>query len=142
MGVGKVVSLVLEQLSLPTGRVAGVDLEKSLDEPLKEMVTNFEEWMLQDASTWSKLSDEACRSRPYHDPSLSNRDSYLDFLGHLRACGVLGYTSCCRGRVGAFCVSKKPKIIDGKMKLRQRLILDCRQVNLRFRPPLTRSWAL
>jgi hypothetical protein len=38
MGVGEVVSLVLEQLSLPTGRVAGVDLEKSLDEPLKEMV--------------------------------------------------------------------------------------------------------
>lgn len=53
----------------------------------------------------------------------------------LFVCGVLSFTQNCRGRVGAFCVSKKPKIIDGKTVNRQRLVLDCRAVNLQFKDP-------
>ena len=49
--------------------------------------------------------------------------------------GFLGVSSQCRGRVGAFCVTKKPKMTDGVLVQRQRLILDCRQVNLQFKPP-------
>ena len=134
-GVGDVVSMELSQLSLPTGLVAGVPLESSLEEPLKEMVRNFEDWMLLDSGAWGAICDEAHKIKPYDDPSLSDRQTYLDFLHHLYKCGILGTTSCCRGRVGAFCVSKKPKTVDGKLQLRQRLILDCRQVNLQFREP-------
>ena len=38
------------------------------------------------------------------------------------------------GRVGAFTVSKKPKNIGGVTQQRQRLVLDCRQTNLLFKP--------
>ena len=40
-------------------------------------------------------------------------------------------------------MSKKPKEIEGVMVERQRLILDCRQVNLSFRaPPVTELFPL
>ena len=133
--VGEVTNMVLELLSLPNGNVAGVDLDNSLEGPLKDMVVDFEGWMLQDASTWSKLCDEAHKIRPYDDPSLRNRTQYIAFLKHLKQSGTLGLTNKCRGRVGAFTVTKKAKIIDGKSVQRQRLILDCRQVNLAFREP-------
>ena len=134
-GVGEVVDFVLDQLSLPSGRVAGVDLESSLDGPLQTMVADFENWMLQDASAWSDLAEEAHKIKPYNDPSLSDRSQYISFLKHVNKCGILGTTACCRGRVGAFAVSKKPKFDGGVWKLRQRLILDCRQVNLQFKAP-------
>ena len=134
-GVGDVVDLDLGSLSLPTGQVAGVSLVDSLDGVLGNMVKDFEQWMLQDADVWSSICDDAYKIKPYNDPSLSNRDKYIAFLQHLHGCGILGTTSCCRGRVGAFCVSKKPKVVDGRVRQRQRLILDCRQVNLQFREP-------
>ena len=134
-GVGEVTSMKLDHLSLPSGSVAGVNLVETLEEPLKTLVDDFEEWMLQDASVWSSLSEEAHKIRPYNDPSLANRQQYIDFLIHLNSCGILGHTTRCRGRVGAFCVTKKPKEVDGKLVERQRLILDCRQVNLAFREP-------
>ena len=78
-----------------------------------------------------------------NDPNLHNRESYVAFLKHFCACGVPSQTSCCRGRVGAFTVAKKPKVVDGKKQERQRLVLDCRQVNLQFRqPPLTELGSL
>jgi len=134
-GVGEVCNMELERLSLPSGQVAGVDLQSSLEGPLQEMLCSYEDWLLQDASTWSALSEEAYRIKPYSDPCLSDRAKYIDFLSHLHHCGILGVSSQCRGRVGAFCVTKKPKMTDGVLVQRQRLILDCRQVNLQFKPP-------
>ena len=134
-GVGEVTGMKLDLLSLPSGRVAGVNLSESLEQPLKDMVDFFEDWMLQDAPTWSSICDEAQKIKPYNDPSLSDRSTYLKFLSHLNKCGILGHTTVCRGRVGAFCVTKKPKEVNGVMVERQRLILDCRQVNLAFREP-------
>eukprot|EP00438_Fugacium_kawagutii_P025119 Skav230792 [mRNA] locus=scaffold312:103074:108500:+ [translate_table: standard] len=134
-GVGDVVDLDLSCLSLPAGQVAGVVLGDSLEEPLAEMVKDFETWMLQDSDTWSSICDQAYKIKPYDDPSLKDRAKYISFLQHLHGCGILGTTSCCQGRVGTFCVSKKPKVVEGQVKQRQRLILDCRQVNLQFREP-------
>ena len=134
-GVGDVVNMELSSLSLPSGLVAGVNLVDSLEGPLQEMVKDFENWMLQDAGTWSSICDEAYKIKPYNDPSLADRSQYICFLQHLNRCGILGTSRCCRGRVGAFCVSKKPKVQDGKLIQRQRLILDCRQVNMQFRDP-------
>eukprot|EP00435_Cladocopium_sp_Y103_P067567 s569_g30.t1 len=134
-GVGTVVSMDLSKLSLPDGKVAGVLLTEAVEGPLKEIVSNFEDFMLQDEGAWTAIEEEASMVPPYNDPLLRNRKGYLQCLQHLHRCGVLGFTSRCRGRVGAFTVSKKPKNIDGRLVERQRLVLDCRQTNLQFKPP-------
>ena len=48
--------------------------------------------------------------------------------------GILSFSHKCRGRVGAFTASKKPKEVDGVVVQRKRLVLDCGQTNLLFRP--------
>ena len=99
--------------------------------------------MLQDANNWSWLCEEAQSIRAYNDPALRDKQFFLRFLGGLQMAGVLDFTTTVRGRVGSFCVSKKPKEVDGRMIERQRLILDCRQVNLSCRaPPVTELGSL
>ena len=75
--------------------------------------------------------------KTYNDPALKSKRFLGSFLRKLHRAGILDFTTSVRGRVGCFCVSKKPKEIEGVMVERQRLILDCRQVNLSFRAP---SW--
>jgi len=111
-GVGDVVGMKLNELSLPGGKVAGVSLSDNLSGAVKQMVDCFEDYMLQDASVWTDLEAEASALQPFTDPLLDDRKEYLAFLKKLFVCGVLSFTQNCRGRVGAFCVSKKPKIID------------------------------
>jgi hypothetical protein len=91
--------------------------------------------MLQDASGWAQVCDDACRVKPYTDPLLRRRELCVSFLARLFAAGVLSFTRRVHGRIGAFAVPKKPKLIGGKKLKRQRLVLDCRQVNLKFRAP-------
>ena len=134
-GVGDVVPMVLEELSLPTQGVAGVDLAAALEEPLKSQVVGFEDWMIQDADAWGDISKHVDELKPYNDPSLNCGDKYLCFLKRLHLSNVLGLSQCVRGRVGSFCVAKKSKVVDGKIIRRQRLVLDCRQVNTMFREP-------
>ena len=142
-GVGDVVSMKLDSLSLPSGTIAGVDLAAEFQGHFREMLCDYETWMLQDAGAWSELAEVASQVRPYNDPSLHKRSSYILFLKHLKECGVLGFTDCCRGRVGAFTVAKKPKEVGGVKVERQRLVLDCRQVNLQFKaPPMTELGSL
>ena len=142
-GVGDVVPMKLAALSLPTGNVAGVDLLEHLTGHDKLVVSEFERYMLQDSSVWTDLQDRAHELKPYDDPSLRSHARYLQFLKHLFSCGVLGFTENCKGRVGAFTVSKKPKVINGASVERQRLVLDCRQTNLQFKvPPLTQLGSL
>ena len=135
LGVGAVVDMELDKLSLPKGATAGVDLVDQLNGPVKNMVENFEEFLLQDGSTWAGIEDAVSSVPPYNDRLLGDREGYLNFLSHLHKSGILSFTSTCRGRVGAFCVSKKPKEVEGKMISRQRLVLDCRQTNMCFRQP-------
>ena len=90
--------------------------------------------MLQDEDTWTCISRDAAHLKPYSDPSLHDRSKYLEFLRLLFDRGILSFSHHCRGRVGAFTVSKKDKIVDGVVKKRQRLVLDCRQTNLLFKP--------
>ena len=143
IGVGAVCSMALDQLSLPSGAVAGVDLKSVLEEPLKSIVSDFEKWMLVDGDTWASVADEAMSVRTYNDPSLHHKKDYIHFLCHLKKCGILGLVSNCRGRVGAFTVTKKPKVVNGDIVKRQRLILDCRAVNYMFKePPHTRLGSL
>lgn len=142
-GIGEVVKMDLLSLSLPSGKVAGVDLGVSLDGDLREVVMNFEDHMLQEPGNWMDLQDIASSIKTYDDPILRRRPGYLKFLKRLYDAGVLDFTSTCRGRVGAFAVSKKPKYEGGKRIDRQRLVLDCRATNLQFKPPpMTRLGSL
>ena len=132
--VGDIVPMDLAQLSLPEERVAGVDLVGALSGPLEEvvLVLNFEDHMLQDADVWTSLSSDLESLRPYDDPCLKERSVYLDFIAELYKRGVLRFSQKCVGRVGAFAVSKKPKVVDGNLVLRQRLVLDCRMSQWSF----------
>ena len=142
-GVGDVVPMRLDQLSLPTGNVAGVNINEHLSGSSSKVVNEFETYMLHDASVWGDLQEYAPSLKPYDDPSLRSHKQYLKFLSHLHQCGVLGFTDQCKGRVGAFTVSKKPKFEGSKRIDRQRLVLDCRQTNLLFKqPPLTELGSL
>lgn len=142
-GVGVVVPINLQKLSLPSGNVAGVDLSAVLEEPLLSMVCKYEDWMLADAAEWNAVSEQARQVCTYNDPMIKTKKGYIDFLCHLKRCGILSLASCCRGRVGAFAVSKKPKLTNGQLVERQRLILDCRSVNMMFKePPHTRLGSL
>ena len=132
---GSTVPMDLSSLSLPSGAVAGVELLGALKGPVKGMVENFEEYLLRDAGDWNALADSTASLDPYNDPFLLGRKGYLAFLKNLFDSGVLDFADSCSGRVGAFSVAKKPKVVDGVSIQRQRLVLDCRQTNLLFKPP-------
>eukprot|EP00435_Cladocopium_sp_Y103_P076203 s26_g81.t1 len=143
LDTGSPVPMKLDSLSLPSGAVGGVQLLDALNGPVREMVENFEDFMLADPDRWNELTDVAASMPPYNDPLLNTRKGYLDFLERLYSSGVLNFSESCRGRVGAFSVSKKPKMVDGVKISRQRLVLDCRQTNLTFKaPPQTRLGSL
>lgn len=134
-GVGDTVPMSLPLLSLPDGRVAGVDLLECIDDPLRGIVSNFEDTLLQDQDVWTALSSNSDFLQPYNDPALENRKFFLKFVKRLYDCGILSFTNNVRCRVGAFSVSKKPKEVDGVRVQRQRLILDCRATNMMFKAP-------
>ena len=142
-GVGDTIDMNLKLLSLPTLAGQAVDLHSTLKGKVGEMLLDFENQMLQDDDNWGAIQGSNQSLRPYNDPQLAKREFYSAFLHRLQQCGILTISTTPRGRVGAFCVSKKPKEVDGKMISRQRLILDCRQTNLLFRaPPLTELGSL
>lgn len=134
VGVGDVVAMQFDRLSLPSDGTAGVDLMAAIEPSIRDVVDKFEDFMLQDADVWTSISRDSSHLKPYSDPSLKSRPKYLSFIKMLHDRGILSFTDRCRGRAGAFTVSKKPKVVDGVTKHRQRLVLDCRQTNQLFRP--------
>ena len=142
-GVGDTVCMKLDKLSLPRLSGTGVSLDVELGGKEGEMLRDFEDHLLQDPINWASSCEEAARCNVYNDPGLRKPSFYRDFLQRLHQCGVLTFTRRPSGRVGAFAVTKKPKCVEGVMQERQRLILDCRQVNYQFRaPPLTELGSL
>ena len=143
VGVGEVVPMKLEQLSVPGQGLTGVEVQSLLDGKAGEFLRSPEDHMLQDFNNWGALSDEVAKIKTYDDPQLRNRKFYAQFLQKLSGAGILTFSAQPKGRVGSFVVRKKPKEINGKLCERQRLILDCRRVNLQFRaPPLTELGSL
>lgn len=79
----------LDSLSLPSGKVAGVKLCDNLTGEVRDMVEKFEDHLLQDASLWTDLENEAAKIRTYNDPMLSSKAGYISFLKQLYQSGVL-----------------------------------------------------
>ena len=142
-GVGEVVLMNLELLSIPEVGVDGVPIQDLLEGSSGDFIRDPENSMLQDASNWGVISDEVAGIKTYNDPQLRNKKFYLRYLEKLHQAGILSWCVRPRGRVGSFVVRKKPKEVNGKMVERQRLILDCRRVNTMFRaPPATELGSL
>ena len=142
-GVGEVVPMNLELLSIPDVGVDGVPIQDLLEGSSGDFIRDPENSMLQDASNWGVISDEVAGIKTYNDPQLRNKKFYLRYLEKLHHAGILSWCVRPRGRVGSFVVRKKPKEVNGKMVERQRLILDCRRVNTMFRaPPATELGSL
>ena len=143
VGVGDVIPMKLDFLSIPGVSGQGNDIKSHLSGPAGEYLKYPSELMLQHADNWGTAADEVRQIRTYDDPQLRQRDFYKRFLEKLKKAGILSFSKVAAGRVGAFVVSKKPKEIDGAMRERQRLILDCRKVNALFRaPPVTELGSL
>ena len=143
VGVGDVVPMNLDQLSIPGMEGDGVDIANKLEGGTGEYLKNPRGLMLQDADNWGAVADEVRQIRIYDDPQLRRPGFYKGFLKKLKQAGILTFSRAASGRVGAFVVRKKPKEVDGVMRERQRLILDCRRVNALFRaPPVTELGSL
>ena len=107
------------------------------------MVSDFGNYTFKGDEEWMPYSDEIRELPTYNDPLLESRKGYLSFVKKLYDSGVLNFAGSCKGRVGAFAVAKKPKIVNGATTFRQRLVLDCRAVNSLFRaPPQTQLGSL
>ena len=137
VGIGDTVCMELEILSLLCLSDSGVNLDGELNGDSGKALRHFENEMLQDAQNWGRLGSEVTMVKPYNDPQLRQTGFYLKFLKRLQSCGILTFCTRPRGRAT---VSKKRKLVDGVEKRRQRLILDCRQVNLQFRAPPLTEW--
>ena len=125
---GRVAPVDLSLLSLPGEHQRPVPILDVSEGKERELLAGFEKKLLYDDVEWGRLSDECVEAGLYFDPVLvKERAMYLDLVSRLRARGLCRLSLRCKGRVGMFCVGKK----SGKL----RLILDCRRVNRRFRPP-------
>ena len=143
VGVGDVVPMKLEFLSIPEVEGDGVDISSRLAGAPGEYLRDPKKLMLQDADNWGAVSDEVRKIRTYDDPQLRQIAFYKRFLSKLKKAGLLAFSRGAAGRVGAFVVRKKPKEVNGELRERQRLILDCRRVNALFRaPPVTELGSL
>ena len=80
VGVGDVVPFVSSHCPVPSSGTAGVDLMGALDEPLQDVVRNFETTVLQDDDVWGAVSRDTSHLRPYSDPCLKSRPKYIQFL--------------------------------------------------------------
>ena len=73
-GTGDVVPMALQRLSLPSGKVAGVDLAGELRGHTQVMIEKFEDYRLQDSSDMGDVCELAGAVKPYGDPALADRN--------------------------------------------------------------------
>lgn len=120
-----VVGYEADKVSLPSGLRAPVPfLEVAGSEPRSELSLSH---MLadDDVVSFREKYEPACL---YLDANLRRSPSeYVRFLRRLFEVGILGFSREARGEVQPFFVRKKAD--------RQRLVLDCRRVNQKFRRP-------
>ena len=81
VGVGDVVPMKLDCLSLPESNVSGVSIANLLKGQAGLFLQEPEKYMLQDAGKWGVMSDEVHKIRTYNDPKLKSKEFYLSFLG-------------------------------------------------------------
>ena len=92
------------------------------------MLVDLEERMVRPDIDFWELMDNSEPITPYMDRNLSgDREAYIRFVRRLESIGVLRWCTTAKERATVFCAKKK----SGK----QRLVVDARRSNRRFRDP-------
>ena len=121
-------------VSIPTSQSEPVDLSGVLDQCGRETIEDPLRCMMLSEDEWGQIIEKGGTFRPYMDVKLQHSSQeYELFVKTLYEAGMIDFTSEPQDLVTPFFVAKK----DG----RQRLILDCRGVNRRFRAPPSMSLA-
>ena len=116
-------------VSLPSGEIRPVALEKLWGEGGQQVVKEFSSQMLGPDEVHSKLRVSG-DVRIYNDPKLNGPKEYGAFISRLHSLGLAEF--CLEPQeeeVGLFFVKKKQNCL--------RLIMDCRRANLHFAEPST-----
>ena len=115
-------------VSLPEVAAEPIEVSSVLDGPGRDVVEDASHCMLWGPQEWGVEKEKNKPVEIYMDPILKNNlHEYCVFIKDLFEKGMLQFTSHPRDLISPFFVAKK----SGK----QRLVLDCRAVNQRFRPP-------
>ena len=115
-------------VSMPSGGHSAVKLDSVLDDSGRDIVEDPARCMLLSAEEWGQVAEEQAGFTPYMDSKLKGDPLlYCSFVKDLIDSGMVEFTSAPQDLVTPFFVVKK----TGRL----RLILDCRGVNRRFRPP-------
>ena len=121
-------------VSIPTSQSEPVALSGVLDPVGRETIEDPLRCMMLSEDEWGQIIEKGDTFKPYMDVKLQHSSQeYELFVKTLFEAGMIDFTSEPQDLVTPFFVAKK----DG----RQRLILDCRGVNRRFRAPPSMSLA-
>ena len=121
-------------VSIPTSESDPIELSGVLDECGRDTIEDPFRCMMLSEEEWGSVVEHGDVIKPYMDVKLQQSpEEYRHFVKKLYDVGMLRFTCSPQDLVTPFFVSKK----DGRL----RLILDCRGVNRRFRPPPTMSLA-
>ena len=123
-----VVSYERDLVSLPQCAAEPVALDQVLDNHGRELIKDTSRCMLLSMEEWGQVCEQNQPIKTYMDVKLqSDLGAYAMFVHDLFLKGMIEFTNNPKDVVAPFFVKKK----DG----RQRMVLDCRAVNRRFRQP-------
>ena len=115
-------------ISLPDCASSPVPLEQVLDESGRDTVKDPFRCMMLSEEEWGEVIEQHSPIEPYMDPLLKDDlPEYSLFIQDLFHKNMVDFTEAPRDCVTPFFVAKK----SGRL----RMVLDCRTVNRRFRPP-------
>ncbi|CAK0908034.1 unnamed protein product, partial [Prorocentrum cordatum] len=112
-------------LSIPHVGAEPVPVKEMLPPKVRCCLEDLNNILLDDQE-WGAVCEKADPINLYMDPKLRySKKAYFQFVRDCHSAGLIRWAPLVRGRVTVFCVAKK----TGK----QRLVVDCRATNRRFR---------
>ncbi|CAK0874147.1 unnamed protein product, partial [Prorocentrum cordatum] len=112
-------------LSIPHVGAKPVPVKEMLPPKVRCCLEDLNNILLDDQE-WDAVCERADPIKLYMDPKLRySKKTYFQFVRDCHSAGLIRWAPLARGRVTVFCVAKK----TGK----QRLVVDCRATNRRFR---------
>ena len=117
-------------ISVPDAGSNPVRLSERIGDDARNLLVHFDSHLLLSDEDWGAVVENQTHVGTYTDPRLERSDRlYHDFVRRLHTGGLITFRRApheVKSRVGVFVVNKK----DG----RQRIVIDCRATNRRFKP--------
>ena len=115
-------------VSLPECGASALDALQLLDDRGREILEQFETFMLAPDGVQGEIFEKGIRVKPYMDEVLSaSPEMYSGFIKDLFERGMIEFRRSATSTITPFFVAKKNGMI--------RLVLDCRATNQLFAPP-------